>query len=143
MVDDTFTDDFTRVYSFVDRVLVSCPNCSQCATMTRADKRFICAHCGRTKTGIYWDIIGPDSGTLGLSLSLQTDCCGHKLWAFNAEHLRLLRDYVSADHRVHARDEHGWSNRSLANRLPKWMTSAKNRANVLRAIDRLAASRGT
>ena len=143
MVDDTFTDDFTRVYSFVDRVLVSCPNCSQCATMTRADKRFICAHCGRTKTGIYWDIIGPDSGTLGLSLYLQTDCCGHKLWAFNAEHLRFLRDYVSADHRVHARDEHGWSNRSLANRLPKWMSSAKNRANVLRAIDRLAASRGT
>ena len=73
--DDTFTDDFTRVYSFVDRVLVSCPNCSQCATMTRADKRLICPHCGRTKTDIYWDIIGPNSCTLGLSLFLQTDCC--------------------------------------------------------------------
>jgi len=143
MVDDTFTDDFIRVYSFVDRVLVTCPNCSRCASMTRADKRLICPHCGRTKTDIYWDIIGPNSRTLGLSLFLQTDCGGHNLWAFNAEHLRFIRDYVAADHRVHARDENGWSNRSLANRLPKWMTSATNRTDVLRAIDRLAASSGT
>jgi len=143
MVDDTFTDDFTRVYSFVDRVLVSSPNCAKCATMTRGDQRLICPHCGRTKTNVYWNIIGPHSATLNLSLFLQADCCGEKLWAFNPEHLRFLRDYVAAEHRVHVRDHNGWSNRSLANRLPKWMTSAKNRDDVVRAIDRLAASCGT
>lgn len=143
MVESRFTDDFTRVYSFVDVVLASCPACGECATLNSNTKRLICPHCGHTKFDIFWNIIGPNSSTLGLSLFLQTDCCGETLWAFNQDHLRFLRDYVSADQRAHARDSNGWSNRSLANRLPQWMTSSKNRENVVRAIDRLAASIGT
>lgn len=142
-MDDRFTDDFRRVYGFVDRVLVVCPKCAKCASISDSTSRLICPHCGRIKDNIRWDIIGPESGTLGLSLFLQTDCGGENLWAFNLDHLRFLRDYVAAKHRAHARDDNGWSNRSLANRLPKWMTSSKNRDAVLRAIDRLADSIGT
>ena len=69
----------------------------------------------------------------GLPLWLQEPCCGETLWAFNGEHVAELRAYVSADLRERAFN----SQRSMAARLPKWMTAAKNRSAVLRCLDRL------
>jgi hypothetical protein len=72
-----------------------------------------------------------------LPLWLQTPCCGETLWAYNAAHLAFLEDYVRATLREHARGPHGWRNQALANRLPKWMAEAKNRAEVLKGLEQL------
>ncbi|MBM2615577.1 hypothetical protein JIG36_08365 [Actinoplanes sp. LDG1-06] len=70
----------------------------------------------------------------GLPLALRTTCAGHTLWAFNAEHLACMRDFVRADLRER-RSTAG--NRSIASRLPIWLKQAKHRPEALRALDRL------
>jgi hypothetical protein len=60
--------------------------------------------------------------------------------AYNLEHLDLLRRFVAAD--LRERDpwyEHG-RKMTYIGRLPAWIKSAKNRTEVLRAIDRMRAS---
>ncbi len=66
---------------------------------------------------------------------LQTPCCGHVLWAYNSRHLSFLRRYVSAD----LREQLVVKNQSLANSLPTWIKTAKNRDAVLKGLDRLDA----
>lgn len=71
-------------------------------------------------------------------LWLQIPCCSEILWAYNPEHLQFLESYVGALLRERARDEeHGWSNQSLASRLPSWIKSFKNRAGVLKCVEKL------
>jgi hypothetical protein len=67
-------------------------------------------------------------------LWLQAPFRGEVLWAFNLRHLDELRAYVAAQHREHGTG----TTRSTFARLPAWMTSAKNRAGVLAALDELA-----
>ncbi|HEX4321723.1 MAG TPA: hypothetical protein VHZ52_12505 [Acidobacteriaceae bacterium] len=78
----------------------------------------------------------PNDPVFGLPLWLQEPCCGEILWAYNAEHLSRLRQYVAASlrERVTARLAMAWS---MFARLPQWMTSAKNRKAVLSGFDRL------
>jgi len=77
----------------------------------------------------------PVDPTFGLPLWLQSPACGHTLWAYNAEHLHALRSYVAAMHRERRADGK-WS---MFTRLPQWVKAAKNRGELLRAFDRLAA----
>ncbi|MEV8373240.1 hypothetical protein AB0P21_10920 [Kribbella sp. NPDC056861] len=70
-------------------------------------------------------------------LWLQTDCCGQILWAYNAEHLDLLEASVGARLRERGVDRQ-WA--SVVERLPTWIKSAKNRAEILRAAGRLRSS---
>jgi hypothetical protein len=59
------------------------------------------------------------------------------LWAYNAEHLNVLEEYVSA----HLRERgHSVTHMTMLERLPKWIKDAKHRDEVLRAIGRLRAS---
>jgi hypothetical protein len=51
------------------------------------------------------------------------------LWAYNAEHLDFLEEYVRAS----IREREPNRNASLASRLPAWLKSAKNREAVLAA----------
>jgi len=60
------------------------------------------------------------------------------LWAYNARHLEALEAFARAHLRERARDpEHGWSNAAFTSRLPKWIKSAKHRAQVEKGIARL------
>jgi hypothetical protein len=64
---------------------------------------------------------------------LQTPCCGEALWAY-------YDDFVRARLRERQRDpKYGWSNRSVASRLPQWMKAGKNREVVLKGLGRLRA----
>ncbi|PRX98842.1 hypothetical protein [Allonocardiopsis opalescens] len=74
----------------------------------------------------------PVDRLFGLPLWLQTPCAGHVLWAVNRRHLDYLDAYLTARHRDIA-------TLSLGDRLPRWMTSAKNRDAVGRALTRLHA----
>jgi hypothetical protein len=48
--------------------------------------------------------------------------------------LAFSEDFVGARLREHRRGEHGWRNQALVQRLPKWMTAAGNREEVLRGV---------
>jgi hypothetical protein len=59
---------------------------------------------------------------------------------YNRDHLDFIERLVAAkqrERRIAAM--YGWSNRSLASRLPRWVKLAKNRDAVLTAIRRMRA----
>jgi hypothetical protein len=67
--------------------------------------------------------------------TFNTPCGGQTLWAYNLGHLDFIEAFVTAELRERQPDDrYGWSNRSLFSRLPKWMQSAKNREQILKAI---------
>ena len=127
------------IETFAERILVRCNRCAKCAVV-RSDeyhdreKTFVtesaCSHCGdiwtiRTKRlrGSY----------LELPLWRQTRCSGEVLWALNEDHLAYLEMYLGARVRTRAFGQ----NSTIAARLPKWMTAAKNRDAVQKGLGRL------
>jgi hypothetical protein len=62
------------------------------------------------------------------------------LWAYNPEHLTLIHHYVTATLRERAPWYDTSRKMTLVARLPVWIKYAKNRDEVLRAIDRIRAS---
>ncbi len=74
----------------------------------------------------------------GLPLWRAAPCCGHTLWAYNIEHLNLIENSVAARLRQRALPlRKTWYRKGLVSRLPAWMTSARNRATVQKAIAKL------
>lgn len=151
-----FQDSRETFYHFLDEILIVCPNCRSCAGIScRAlderplyfrDRRLVCGHCGlvRDWTGssfhFDWNTDPVCDSYFGQPLWLQAPCCGHVLWAFNLRHLTYLESYVRAD--LKSQEKHpewGWSNQSMANRLPKWMIVAKHREAVLKTLAKLKA----
>lgn len=129
---------------FYSNFLVECPRCRKCTQLIfkheAAQYQYACTACGFNEKRP--SISGPRYLYTGnwherLGLWLQTESCGNVLWAANAEHLTFLEDYVGAKLRERRQTEYGWSNKSMASRLPQWITSAKNRDEVLRGIERL------
>lgn len=148
-----FSDKRAQIYDFGDQFLVVCPRCDNKAEVlikveTQQNKsglffsptRLSCFNCGYTKE---WAdnslVIRPNRDWyFELPLWLSIPCCGQVLWAYNAQHLDFLEDFVKARLRERSKDdEYGWSNKSIASRLPKWIQSAKNRDEILKCIARL------
>jgi hypothetical protein len=75
-----------------------------------------------------------------LPLRLQITTRHGWLWAYNLEHLDLIRRYVQASLRERAPWYDSGHKMTLVARLPRWITSAKHRDEVLRAIDKLRIS---
>ncbi|QNP69034.1 hypothetical protein IAG44_05975 [Streptomyces roseirectus] len=138
-----FYDTREELHQYTDSVLVRCPRCDRLAHReTHRSKaagetsrwRVICRSCG-----LSWARWTPDK--CPLTLWLQADTRHGTVWAYNLEHLTLLRDFVAADLREHAPwYEHEHRRMTLVARLPAWLKSAKNRPEILRTIDRLRAS---
>ena len=162
MNSDSFNTNNTYIWNFGDNFLVKCPKCHQCAHVKTNDRRgsprvrLTCAQCGhakewdRKRPGITYcrnaDYFEESEVWVGaavdwyfhLPLWLQIPCCGETLWAYNSEHLSWLKSFVSA--KLRARKPHqnlGWSNQSLASRLPKWIKQKKHRMAVLQAMEKL------
>lgn len=100
--------------------------------------RVFCPGCRHT-TDVTAEYLSPLSDepldpVFGLPLWLQMPFKGKLLWAYNPEHLRFIKDFVSASLRDKA-----LYHRSAASRLPSWIKSAKHREDLLRAITRLEA----
>ncbi len=124
-------------------VLVQCPRCSQRAVVRRQDggpaRRLSCPHCGLARetdgtTSTWGGAVDP---WFGVSLWLSADFRGHTVWAFNADHLEVLRDFVAADLRERAPAP--GAAMSMLEKLPGWMTSAKHRDGLLPVLARLSA----
>jgi hypothetical protein len=150
-----FRDHGESIDRFQDQVLVRCPRCQSCALVSCKDpnvvhlfapRRFSCQSCGAAKD---WagravgatNVGGPVDRYFHYPLWLQISCCGDILWAYNLPHLALIEAFVQAELRERQPDEqNGWSNRSIASRLPRWMQSRKNRDAILKAIATLHQS---
>jgi len=122
-----FRDDRATVSDFGRSILVRCPRCQKRASVTGEERRMTCGSCGLARRY--------DNEPLWLSV----ECCGHWLVANNADHLQWLENFIGAKIRERPADtaELGWSNRSMASRLPQWMRSAKNRAEILKGLAQL------
>ncbi len=145
---DRFSDNGELIYEFGDEFLVVCPKCKSAAKVTSpetnsekltdklfAPRKVLCLSCLFRDT---WNkgqlsIGGNFDWYFRLPLWLQIPCCGEILWAYNYKHLDFIEKYVSAK----LRERKPFSNKSLASRLPKWIKSAKNRKEILKAIAKL------
>ncbi|HEY9116568.1 MAG TPA: hypothetical protein VIN11_02015 [Roseivirga sp.] len=151
--------DFTYLEKFINEIDVVCPKCSKKAIVrsnpnNRARTQMICLQCGTSKqwegesniimSSTKFDLPGilmgqPVDCYFQLPLWFVTDFKEHQLFAYNLEHLKFLKNYIQDPLRERKENEHGWSNRSLESRLPKWMLSAKNRESLLKKIKGLEA----
>ncbi|MFI6938692.1 hypothetical protein ACIBI4_05435 [Streptomyces sp. NPDC050418] len=147
-----FRDPRTTRYDYLVRsVLVRCPACARQAQVVRVEpardfwgsRRLSCTYCGlsRTTAGGRLTFTGraytPTDPWFGVPLWLSTRTRHGTVWAYHHEHLTLIRSFVAASLRERA----PWYERSrkmtVVARLPRWMTKAGNRDEVLRAIDRI------
>ncbi|WP_210592198.1 hypothetical protein [Streptomyces sp. GESEQ-35] len=155
-----FRDSRHTKFDFVDHVLVRCPKCSGIAHVAPAapvfreaspslfaQRRLVCRACGLARHAT--DGLRLFRGTgeavdpyFGLPLWLQAETRHGWVWAYNPEHLDLIRQFVQAP----LRERPPWDSTGLKRkmtlvaRLPSWIKSAKNRAEVLRAIERIRSS---
>jgi hypothetical protein len=150
MTDTTrFRDTQEPLDSFIDEYLVICPQCGACACVVPIDaqqsslfapRRVTCRTCGYTKDWREQAIgFGDEHDSyFGLPLWLQISVGDKILWAYNLRHLHLIEAFVRASLRErHADDNTGWRNKSVVSRLPAWIKAAKNRKEILKAIERL------
>ena len=153
--------DRTALDEFASEVLVVCPACEHSATVrlvpleesvgtgalrAQLEGRLACTHCGhsaRKAAFVRW-INGPADAVFDRPVWLQTPCCGETLWAYNERHLAALESYVRAELRERRRDPAtGWRNGAWVSRIPRWLSAAGNRDQVLRCIARLREERLT
>lgn len=99
-----------------------------------------CEYCGDTQSHeprnipldqLFSNQEGKTEDAFGASLWLQESFKNEVFWAFNHDHLRHIKDYISADLRLR-------EGMSLAARLPKFVKSKANRAVLLKLIDKMA-----
>jgi hypothetical protein len=152
-----------KLYAFMQVVDVVCPSCGGHAIVTNPALppqkneesliRVVCETCGFNKrldekrNAVMFS--SPSATVKGkfqflgvhidpyfhLPMWLTINCCNEILWAYNYGHLEFLRAHVDA--KLRERNITEMSNRSVGSRLPKWMTSKKNRETVLKAIAQL------
>jgi hypothetical protein len=69
----------------------------------------------------------------GLPLYYQTKIKEEIFWAYNKNHLNAIRDYVSSELRERTTYKF---NMTMVEKLPQFIKNAKNREDVIKAIDR-------
>lgn len=147
---------------FLKEILVVCPTCNKQALVkafgpnskqVEVETKVTCTHCGYNKIllekpkdkihfndGKIWEVRHFYMNTnidpyFGLPLWLQKNFPEGLVWAYNLEHLGFLEKHIAAELRERTLD--AILNRSIASRLPKWMTTAKNRGEILKTINQL------
>ncbi|KOU60691.1 hypothetical protein ADK57_29495 [Streptomyces sp. MMG1533] len=154
-----FRDPRSTKYDFTDSVLVRCPRCTRIAHVEVqrtaeqgpsarlfAPRRLVCRACGLSRTwqgrsiefsgGSHMQARDP---YFRLPLWLQVETRHGGLWAYSLEQLELLRQFVGASLRERAPWYDTGQKMTYVARLPAWVKSAKNRDEVLSAIERLRA----
>ncbi|WP_329262309.1 hypothetical protein OG223_45155 [Streptomyces sp. NBC_01478] len=142
-----FHDPRATRSDFASSMLVRCPRCERIAHFERRPctppdaegkryphTRLVCRSCGLCRI---------DTGPSPCSrppLWLRTRTRHGELWAYNLQHLDLIRRFVAADLRERAPWYDTGQKMTLVARLPAWMKSAKNRDEMLRTVDRLRAT---
>lgn len=142
------------LYEFINNVLVVCPVCGKQAIvhskgyLLETDKkeiRLTCSHCGHSKYYSETPVLNNSSQNIiigtnvdpyfHLPLWLSKDLPYGTLWAYNYEHLNFIEQHIAAD--LRERDAYLNDHHSIGVRLPKWMTSKKNREDILHELEKL------
>lgn len=116
-------------------IKLTCSKCGHNKILSEKKKPVLMVSSRNIIRGRYIIIGGTLDPYFHLPLWLTTSCCDNILWAYNYEHLAFLKRHVEA--KLRERDTHEMMNKSLGSRLPKWMTSKKNRELVLKSIHQL------
>ncbi|MGE9697748.1 hypothetical protein [Streptomyces sp. NRRL F-5630] len=155
-----FQDPRSTEYDFISSIMVRCPGCAKAALVIPAPddsdcagralfrpRRLVCRSCGLSQLWSGRSVALP-RGTaepakdpyFGVPLWLQIETRHGWLWAYDLEHLDLLRRFVQAPLRERAPWYGTGPKMTLVARLPLWIKRAKNRDEILRAIARIRAS---
>ncbi|WP_411081734.1 hypothetical protein [Streptomyces sp. cmx-18-6] len=155
-----FRDPRRTKYDFLTSVLVHCPGCGKVAHVGPAPdpsgvpdqrlygrRRLVCRSCGLVRNGsggavaLHRDRHAPATDPhFAVRLWLQTETRHGWVWAYNLEHLDVIRRFVQASLREGVPWHEQGRRMTVVARLPAWMQQAKNRDEVLRAIARIHAS---
>ena len=145
MFENRFQDANKNLDDYQNEVLVKCPGCDDKAiaraNYEQKNARLFCPKCGYIKeasthsnvlgiTG-FWKMAAHQY--FGATLFLQHPFKNDVFWAYNDQHLAYLEQYISAGLREHKDRIHF----TLLERLPKFYHQAKNRAALLKIIQRL------
>lgn len=149
----------TYLLDFMEEIFIVCPTCSAKAivkakgvnitNLDRSAVRIVCIGCGFSKS---LDEVAPNARRKRMSIMTFTIGNGidpyfsqplwlvkkfgeHMLWVYNYRHLDFLEHHIQA--KLRERNLNKKANRSLGSRLPKWMTSKKNRESVLETLKQL------
>ena len=136
---------------FTDEVAIVCPRCAGKALVKgpglfkeHADELTykVCVLCGHNqKYKNHWLRIKVLGGGIDPffhhPLWYVADCLEGAVWAYNLEHLEVIERFIASTNR--SRNGLPYKNNSIASRLPKWMSAAKNRGAVLKVIRELKA----
>lgn len=158
------------IYDVIEpEILVVCPKCNHKATIktgkfssmvySEGQIKLVCGSCGYNKkfsetspslSSTTTDINSATGRGIAvgiakdpffhLDLWLSKSCSDHVLWAYNKFHLSIIQAHISAP--LRNRNLNFSNNRSLGSRLPKWMTSRKNREAVMKALKDLEEKGG-
>ncbi|MFJ8156938.1 hypothetical protein [Streptomyces sp. NPDC094468] len=154
-----FRDPRSTEYDFISLIIVRCPGCEKAARVVPAPedsdlagriqfrpRRLVCRGCGLSRV---WSgsRVELSAGTaqpatdpyFGLPLWLQAETRHGWLWAYNLEHLDLIRRFVQAPLRERAPWYDTGQRMTLVARLPVWIKRARNRDEILRAVSRISA----
>jgi hypothetical protein len=155
-----FRDPRSTEYDFLGLIMVRCPGCEKAARVVPAPedcdagcriafrpRRLVCRGCGlsRVRNGrsLTFSSGASQPATdpyFGMPLWLQVETRHGWLWAYNLEHLDLIHRFVQAALREQACWNEIGYRMTLVARLPAWIKRAKNRDEILRAVNRIHAS---
>lgn len=136
---------------FTNEIAIVCPRCAGRALVKgpglfkeQADELTykVCVHCGhnqkykdhRLRIKVQGGGIDP---FFHHELWYVVDCLEGAIWAYNLAHLEVIERFIASTNR--SRNGLPYKNNSIASRLPKWMSAAKNRTTVLKVIRELKA----
>jgi hypothetical protein len=143
-----FLDQGILLDEFGDEFLVICPKCKGLAKVVPfsfelgkkvsklfAPRRLMCLNCVFRDSwkGHKISFGGNIDWYFRLPLWLEISCCGETLWAYNLKHLGVIEQYVAA--KLRERTKKGRN--SFLSKLPNWLTAARNREEILKAIRKL------
>jgi hypothetical protein len=162
----TYKDPGDNIYGWLAQpTLVECSRCGQCAVHQSigteshsvdcySPRRMVCPGCvltlewpGGTLGGewwLNWDRTPTRDLYFDALLWIRAPFRGHEVWAFNWHHLATIENFVAAPLRQRINPATaGCYNNSFLYRLPRWLTSAKNRDEILHVIARLRGEKKT
>jgi Zn ribbon nucleic-acid-binding protein len=138
----------TYIWKFDSNISVVCPSCQKEAIVNKlqekqfSERKCVCSNCGFAKTWngksltYFWHESEMVDPAFNLPLFFQTTFKNKNLWAFNREHISFLEKWIAAEVREKCERDHQYHG-SLESTLPKWMTSRKNRGDILKALNKL------
>lgn len=145
---------------FTKEIAIVCPKCAGKAQVKgpglyqRVEDTLIaciCTHCGYNQkykdkkadvnvtnskgktSGYYVKLLGGEVDPFfHHPLWYTAPCLEGSIWAYNVEHLGIIETFVASTNR--SRNGLPYKNKSIASRMPKWISASKNRAAVLKCI---------